>query len=248
MSYSIKLRNILFFLKNSYNEGRLVMQKSRLTSFKKVIKSGRARSYWLWEAILFLIFLGVGISVLTGGGLIHNDQKFTSLTEAWRSPLATNAFIVITYLGQWQVILSIALVVILILGIFRQRRKATLLLTTLVLTLATSEMFKCLFCRSRPGAGLSLTSAQGYSFPSNHAVVSVVFYGMLCYFLLRFLKREWQQRLVIFLFSFLILWIGLSRIYLGVHWFSDVVGGWSLGLFLLILFLGFYQRWENKKS
>lgn len=214
---------------------------------KKNIKPKNFKSYQLWGIITFLIFLGLGIGALTNGNLACNDQALMSLIQEWRNPLTTNIFLVMTYLGQWQMVLLIALLVVLILEAFKQRRKIALLLMALVSTLATSEVFKYLFHRSRPDTELSLINAHGYSFPSGHAVVSVVFYGVVCYFLWQICRRRWQRGLVIFLFSCLILSIGLSRIYLGVHWFSDVIGSWSLGLFWLILFLGLYQGGEEKR-
>ena len=79
--------------------------------------------------------------------------------------------------------------------------------------------------------GLPLLTARGWSFPSGHAMGSLVAYGMLAYLLLRetHLGRH-QRMLVIISAALLVLLIGLSRLYLGVHYFSDVIGGYAAGV------------------
>ena len=90
---------------------------------------------------------------------------------------------------------------------------------------------KRVFHRPRPMWGLPLLTARGWSFPSGHAMGSLVAYGMLAYLLLRetHLGRH-QRMLAIISAALLVLLIGLSRLYLGVHYFSDVIGGYAAGV------------------
>ncbi|MVB12769.1 PAP2 superfamily protein [Caprobacter fermentans] len=111
-------------------------------------------------------------------------------------------------------------------------------------------LFKTFFHRTRPDI-LVLVHAGGYSFPSGHSMIGAAFYGYLIYLCVIFLKKPWKQ-LFSALFMILILFIGLSRIYLGVHYASDVVGGFLAGfawLAVLLLFInkkGAFTR-ENPK-
>lgn len=202
-------------------------------------------SYPFWSFFFFFLFLGLGIYLLVGSCLPSQDQIITAGIQDWRNPLATKVFSVFNYFGHWSIILLFSLFLLIVGEIFRQRRKSFLFLLAIILTLGTSEMAKYLFQRIRPNLNLALVSAQGYSFPSNHAVIAVVFYGLFSYFLFQFLEREWLKKLLILSLAVLVFLIGGARIYLGVHWFFDVIGGWSLGLSLLILFLGLYQRWKK---
>ncbi len=202
-------------------------------------------SYPFWSLFFFFIFNPFGIYLFVGSCLPSQDQIITAGIQDWRNSLATKIFSVFNYFGHWSIILLLSLFLLIVGEILRQRRKASLFLLAIVLTLGVSEIAKYLFQRSRPNLNLALVSAQGYSFPSNHAVIAVVFYGLFSYFLFQFLKREWLKKILVLSLAVLVFLIGGARIYLGVHWFFDVIGGWSLGLSLLILFLGLYQRWKK---
>jgi undecaprenyl-diphosphatase len=83
--------------------------------------------------------------------------------------------------------------------------------------------------RPRPPLQGALASASGFSFPSGHSFIAVSFYGLLTYFLLRFVHGKWRKTLVLASGAMLILAIGLSRVYLGVHWPSDVLASYAAG-------------------
>jgi undecaprenyl-diphosphatase len=94
---------------------------------------------------------------------------------------------------------------------------------------ALNLLLKELFARPRPFFVDPLLPVTGYSFPSGHAMVALVAYGMLAYFAILAL-RSWQARAAVVLgTSLLVLLIGFSRMYLGVHYFSDVLAGFAAG-------------------
>lgn len=93
--------------------------------------------------------------------------------------------------------------------------------------------------RERPNI-LRLIPIDGYSFPSGHSIISVSFYGYLITYILEHTKKTW----LIILGVLFILGIGFSRIYLGVHYFSDVLAGYSLGA--LTLGIGSILRRKEK--
>lgn len=94
-------------------------------------------------------------------------------------------------------------------------------------------MLKLVFRRPRPDV-LRLVEQSGYSFPSGHAMNSMIFYGLAAYLLVR-RGRHWSRYLVAGFVAVLVLLIGLSRIYLGVHYASDVLAGFLIGAGWLII-------------
>lgn len=111
----------------------------------------------------------------------------------------------------------------------------------MVSCVAINQLVKFLVERKRPDI-LVLTTENGFSFPSGHSMGALVFYGLLIYFALRYLKKRNRRVLLCFACTAMILLIGISRIYLGVHFFSDVLGGFLLGGTILFVFLFFYER------
>lgn len=107
-------------------------------------------------------------------------------------------------------------------------------------------LLKLIFQRPRPDV-LRLVYSCGYSFPSGHAMISAAFYGYLLYLSMLFLKKPWKQVISFFL-VLLISLIGVSRIYLGVHYASDVIGGLLAGFGWLILFVAlseiYYKNYD----
>ncbi len=100
--------------------------------------------------------------------------------------------------------------------------------------------------RARPDKTLHLISQGGYSFPSGHAMTGISFYGTLAYCLLRTAKKNGKYavpcRILAAALCLLIVLIGLSRIYLGVHYPSDVLAGWLLGGTFLATFVYILNR------
>lgn len=103
-----------------------------------------------------------------------------------------------------------------------------------------NEAFKVIFHRERPDI-LRLAEAGGFSFPSGHSMMSMSFYGFIAYLLYVNMKSRWKY-LIISLFSIIILLIGISRVYLGVHYASDVLAGFSAGLAWLAVFITLFNR------
>ena len=86
---------------------------------------------------------------------------------------------------------------------------------------------KALFARDRPAD--QIIQATGFSFPSGHAFASTVFYGMMVYLVFRLTERTWARAMAVVIGPLMILSVGLSRVYLNVHYLSDVLGGWLAG-------------------
>lgn len=149
-----------------------------------------------------------------------------------QTPWLTSIMLVITYLGFSLTFLSLSPVVSYYL-VYRQKiLEAVFLNVSLISAWAVSDLLKIWFERSRP-TGEALTAAAGYSFPSGHAMVSMAFYGFLAFLLLNQSRNKWTGRAAVGLYTLVFL-IGFSRIYLNVHYTSDVLAGFLFGFICLI--------------
>jgi membrane-associated phospholipid phosphatase len=102
---------------------------------------------------------------------------------------------------------------------------------------------KFIFHRDRPLTPL-LDAAQGYSFPSGHALNSITFYGLIIFIVWQNEKNNFLKWLLTILLVLLIIFIGISRVYLRVHYASDVLAGFSVGLMWLLLSLWVLNKIE----
>ena len=126
--------------------------------------------------------------------------------------------------------------------LLKNKKDAKYITTNLVLVFLLNRILKLIVARERPSV-LRLVSEEGYSFPSGHSMVSMGFYGFLIYLSYKNIKsKKIKIPLIIFL-SMLILLIGISRIYLGVHYATDVIGGFIIGIVYLFIYIKFaYKR------
>lgn len=158
----------------------------------------------------------------------HEWARFT------RTPGATLFFTTLTLIGTPA---GLGILVIVVSGIlaFRNRyRWAAYLIVTSTLGGLLNLQLKSYFARARPELAEALRSAHGYSFPSGHAMGSAVTFGALAYLAFRAIPR-WRYRAAAIAFAAtMILAISTSRIYLGVHWISDVGAGIAAGLIWVI--------------
>ena len=93
---------------------------------------------------------------------------------------------------------------------------------------------------------INLIDASGFSFPSGHSMISVAYYGFIAYIVSHVRMKRNKRRLYVGLLMLLTLLIGISRIYLGVHYASDVLAGYALSMAYLIVYIKlFYKKMEN---
>lgn len=135
----------------------------------------------------------------------------------------------LTSLGGIAVLVLFALIALGFLLIMRKRLSALLLVVSLAGGVALSEGLKALFERERPPAAYQAVETLNASFPSGHALLATVFYLTLGVMLTRAFPRKRLKAYVLGCAVVIALLIGLTRIYLGAHWASDVFAGWSVG-------------------
>ncbi|MDZ4760929.1 MAG: phosphatase PAP2 family protein [Alphaproteobacteria bacterium] len=140
-----------------------------------------------------------------------------------------HAMLDLTSLGSVAVLATVALIIVGYLVFQKQRLQAASLLLALAGGLMLSETMKQVFERSRPPEAYRVAEVLNASFPSGHALLSAVFYLTIGAMLARAMKRRELKVYVIGVAIALTLIVGMTRVFLGVHWASDVLAGWCLG-------------------
>lgn len=173
------------------------------------------------------------------------DLRVHDYVQTINNPWLVKIMILITYMGfPW----TFVILCVLISSYLCYRRKTLetiFLISTLISAWGIMEGLKYLFERSRP-AGEALTVASGYSFPSGHAMISMAFYGFLAALLLKYGRGNRQAWLGATALYILVLLIGLSRIYLNVHYLSDVMAGFLFGVIVLAVNLKAMKWMQNR--
>lgn len=167
-----------------------------------------------------------------------DNTVYNFITQTMNTNL-TGIMIFASFLGSAITVIVLSLGFIFLL---KNKKDAKYITTNLVLVFLLNRILKLIVARERPSV-LRLVSEEGYSFPSGHSMVSMGFYGFLIYLSYKNIKsKKIKIPLIIFL-SMLILLIGISRIYLGVHYATDVIGGFIIGIVYLFIYIKFaYKR------
>ncbi|MCE5275039.1 MAG: bifunctional DedA family/phosphatase PAP2 family protein [Deltaproteobacteria bacterium] len=185
------------------------------------------------SAVFIWIFGGITEDILTGDPFVAVDQWVVGRVLYFRSPLATSFMEAVTQLGGIRFIAVASLAAIAFHLMRRHFDKAAGFAAAIVGGSLLNSILKTVIHRPRPISETTLVAAQGWSFPSGHAMMSVIFYGMIAYLLVRSVDSWRLKAFFMALAAFLVFTIGFSRIYLQVHYLSDVVAGFAGGLFWL---------------
>lgn len=182
---------------------------------------------------LFITFIGIFSDVIHFGQIAQFDLMFSNLLASFRSLSLVKLFLFITMLGNTKTIIIFSLVVLIILIIYKKQNYILSLSVSVIFAVLSDNLIKYLVGRQRPL--VAAYHAPFFSFPSGHATIAVAFYGFIAYILIREIKNL-KSRLNVAFAAFLIIFlIGLSRIYLCVHYFSDVWAGYILGALWVII-------------
>jgi membrane protein DedA with SNARE-associated domain/membrane-associated phospholipid phosphatase len=185
------------------------------------------------------LFGGLAEDVLTNDPLVRYDKAIATYLHSSATPALTTFFLAVTVLGSIGAVVAVGTTVAAILA----WRRWWLLLGTWLAAVGGSavleRLLKGIFARPRPFFEHPLLIETSYSFPSGHAMESFVLYGMLAYFAVLVFETWRARTAVVFGTALLVLLIGLSRMYLGVHYVSDVLAGYAAGgVWLSVLITG----------
>ncbi|NRD79300.1 phosphatase PAP2 family protein [Bacillus sp. BRMEA1] len=178
--------------------------------------------------------------------IISFDQTVIANIQGMESPRLTSLMKLLTFIGStpFVIILSIGLIFFLY-KVLHHRLELILFIGAIIGTGALNDILKHVFHRTRPHLH-RLIEATGYSFPSGHAMSAFSVYVMITFLLWRHIPSKWGRSLLIIFSTFMILGIGISRIYLGVHYPSDIIGGYLASGFWLTVAIWFFQYYKEK--
>lgn len=180
-------------------------------------------------AAIFLVLLG---EVLEGEIMRLDVVAQRLLVDTLRAPGLTPVMESISALATPAVLVALLLVVV---AFAPGRRPGACAAVNLVAAFVLNQVLKMLIQRPRP-EGFRLAEASGFSFPSGHSMVAMAFFGLLIWMIWRY-ERDRAVRLgCVAVFSLMVLAIGVSRVYLGVHYASDVIAGFCAGMVWLALY------------
>ncbi len=181
--------------------------------------------------VLLVGFAVIAHDVIVARELTEFDTRFGREMEQNRlaSPVVRDTFVVVTQFGSLEGILSLGILVALILMVRRRKLLAVVWLLALVVTGLLNFGLKTAIGRERPPFRDPAIHETNESFPSGHSMASIVTYGLLAYLLFLALHGRWKRSALVIVALVVVLAIGFSRIYLGAHYASDVVGGFAIG-------------------
>ncbi|MDC0833429.1 Membrane-associated phospholipid phosphatase [Geitlerinema sp. FC II] len=187
----------------------------------------------LWIGGLAIAMLSLWAFAEIAEDLLENEAQTFDRTVLlaigqWRTPFLDRVAVAVTTLGDPSILTAIASGFVLVWLFQRHWKRALSLAIALLGVSGLNLLLKHLFARSRPQLWERVVDVRYYSFPSGHAMVSLVLYGLLGYALARQFPR-WRVGIAGGTIAIIVA-IGLTRLYLGVHWPTDVIAGFAAGL------------------
>ena len=199
----------------------------------------------IYLTLPFLIIITIiTTKIITKKELFIDKLAHDILIEQLRNPTLTIFMKTVTKLSNTTFIILISLMLtLLFLFIWKKEKIAKLIPCNLIIVTIGNVILKFIFQRERP-IGYRLIEITGYSFPSGHAMVSMGFYGLLIYLIYRYIKNKKLRNALIGINILIIILIGVSRVYLGVHYLSDVLTGYSISIIYLFILTKLLKKYK----
>jgi undecaprenyl-diphosphatase len=179
--------------------------------------------------------------------LLRWDLGILDSFRAHRTPFQDEVMLFFTTLGNWQVVAWGMICMVLFLSIRKQWYRIAAILVSVIGGGAFVMTMKAVVQRPRPPLALALTQELSLSFPSGHSFVAFSFYGLLTYFLFRSLRGAVVRTIALLAGTGVIIGIGASRVYLGVHWPSDVLASFASGAAWLIVLITALETYPDRR-
>ena len=198
---------------------------------------------WIILFICLIGFLALAEDVfhkeIMNGDIIGYEIISKFLISDFVTPIAK----FITNFGgaTFLIVLTIALFIVI-----KNKKIGVSIFSNLVIVTILNQLLKGILQRPRP-TEYRIIEETGYSFPSGHSMISMAFYGYLIYLIYKYVKNKYIKWTSIVVLSLLICAIGISRIYLGVHYTSDVLGGFLISISYLVIFISAVNKFLIEK-
>ena len=200
-------------------------------------------SKWVVMVIFLILFSIFAYKIVMNKSIYIDNIVYDFICDNFMSERMTNIVKILTSLGSALVI--IILTIVLFIAIKNKKIAISVVINLIVITIL-NNLLKIIFLRPRPDVN-NLILESGYSFPSGHSATGMAFYGYLIYLIYKYVNNKKIKIPLIIFLSLIIVAIGLSRIYLGVHYTSDVLGGFLLAIVYLIIFITISNKYIEKK-
>ena len=201
------------------------------------IKENKKKIILITSAVLFTIIT----YFIFSNQINHLDTLVHSYILGIRNKNLTSILLTITNISSAYALIVLS---ILLLIIIKEKKIPLLITLNLICSYTLNAFAKVIFTRPRP-VGINLIEEAGFSYPSGHSMVSMAYYGFIAYLIYKKQTNKLIKTIIIISLLLTILLVGFSRIYLGVHYLSDVIGGFLLSIIYLMIFIK-YSKIEKK--
>ena len=188
---------------------------------------------WLICFLCLVIFIALAEDVfhheIMNGDMIGYKLVSTYFIHDSLTPIVK----IITWFGSATCLLTFTIVLFIVI---KNKKQGALIGINLIIITILNQTLKFILQRPRPDK-YRIINEKGYSFPSGHSMISMAFYGYLIYLIYKHINNKYLKWILISILSLFILMIGISRIYLGVHYTSDVIAGFVISIAYLIVFI-----------
>ena len=174
------------------------------------------------------------------------DTQLNALIQSWRTPGLTVLFSAATWSANTLTITALVLTVVAVLVWRCDHREALLVALVVASGTALGTIAKRVTERPRPPATAALIDLPtSYSFPSGHTLAALLLWTVIAFAVVRVARHGWVKAVAVGGGLLVVVLVGMSRVYLGVHWPSDALASWLLGVAWLALTLGGFLTWER---
>lgn len=189
----------------------------------------------LAAAIAALIFFGWLADEVLEGETRHFDEVTRAAVHQFASPVLTTIMRGLSFVGSTLALTIASIAVVVCLAMRKLGREAKLFALTMLGGALLNTILKLAFKRTRPVPFFNLSTPETYSFPSGHSLMSACFFGALAALLTARIKSRRLRIIIWIVATAMFLLIGLSRIYLGVHYTTDVIAGFAAALIWVLM-------------
>jgi len=218
----------------------------------KGVHSMRELSLRLFTAFILVIGLSIAfgyiVTAISNKSIANFDTSIIAYVQGLESPWLTTIMKVFTWSGSAFFVMPLALITFFFLYFVKHHRhQAILFIVVIFLTPILNFLLKVYFKRDRPEI-YRIMDANGFSFPSGHTMMAFSVYAIIAYIVWRNMQTALTHVLLILFAAFMIIMIGTSRIYLGVHYPSDVIGGIAASALWVTFAISVYAYFQHKSE
>ena len=211
---------------------------------ENVIKFIKNNWRWMLLFICLIGFLALAEDVFHQEIMNGDIVGYDIVSKLFKFNVSTPIAKFITNFGGAIFVISLTTILFFVI---KDKKIGISIITNLGILTILNQIIKFIMPRPRP-TEFRIIEETGYSFPSGHSMVSLAFYGYLIYLIYKYINNKHLKRTLIIILSVLICIIGVSRIYLGVHYTSDVLGGFLISFAYLIIYIELVNKFVLEKN